>query len=293
MIAHTKPNPLDCPICGHSSNFVFVSMHGRPIHECVEHACGHFFTPALQADQGICERDVVIERESDQDFSLYGERNERLLVRLRKLLPEITRPFRLLDFGAGNAHMSRTFKAKLGDSAEIYCFEPNENCHRLYARNGLVHIAALDSIPDGLDLIYMIEVIEHLEDPIAILRFLRSKLGETGKIFLSTPHGSRYERFTNAYETRSHLHFFTETSLNLALDKAGFTPIEFTFVSDMYPKPRGVVRTSVQTLRGWMFKYRSSISSVAKFVVGPDKAAVFQRSFHLVGATRPTGKSEA
>jgi len=228
---------LSCPICNTDSSFIFSSKHSRKIYECANEDCGHFFTPPSANSQGICIRNEDIERESDESMHLFNERNKRLLSLLLGFLKKKEYPITLIDFGAGNAHISRTFKLELGNKAKIYCLEPNPICTGLYKKYGLLHLLTINDLPEKIDLIYMIEVIEHLEDPIATLNILSQHLDKNGLIFLSTPVGRKLESTTNAYDTPSHLHFFTEKSLNLALKKAGLSEIHYKFYPEIYPLP--------------------------------------------------------
>jgi 2-polyprenyl-3-methyl-5-hydroxy-6-metoxy-1,4-benzoquinol methylase len=153
-------------------------------------------------------------------------------------MPKDQPSLKLLDFGAGNAHISRTFKNVLKDDAVIYCLEPNPMCKHLYKKYDLIQITDIKEVPVKINLIYMIEVIEHLENPISILKDLIELLQANGKIFISTPVGELDENLTNAYDTPSHLHFFTEKSLNLALKKAGLREIIYQHYPEMYPLPK-------------------------------------------------------
>ncbi len=225
-----------CPICNSKSRFIFTSKHNNDIYQCENYTCGHFFTPPKSLTQGICIRENLIEKESDEFLQIYDERNARLLDFLIGQLPKFSKKINLLDFGAGNAHISRTFKRILQNNATIYCLEPNLACHSLYIKNDLIQVKKISDLPHKeFDLIYMIEVIEHLIDPLETLSMLRSKLKDGGQIFISTPCGKASERETHAYDTSSHLHFFTEKSLNLTLTKSFFKPIVFNYIPQMYP----------------------------------------------------------
>jgi SAM-dependent methyltransferase len=236
MNINIKNNNI-CPICKSKSNFIFNSKNDKNIFECINIDCGHFFTPPNNLSQGICPRGDDIETESDDYLRTYDERNTRLLKFLRNYLPIDLKKINFLDFGAGNAHVSRTFKSILKDNVNIYCLESNPLCKNLYSKYKLIQLDGVNEVPNHIDLIYMIEVIEHLVDPLEALNALNSKLSNTGHLFLSTPCAEANEKNTNAFDTPSHLHFFTERSLNMALEKCGFEPIFYKFISEMYPFP--------------------------------------------------------
>ena len=232
-----------CPVCGSLANFLFTSKHKKDIFLCESDRCGHFYTPVTQSDQGVCVRDVDIESESNRSLVKFEKRNRRLIEFFRKQLSGFDGK-KMLDFGAGDAHISRTFKNIIGDNAVIYCLEPNPLCKDFYGKYGLVQISDIDSLDVVVDFVYMIEVVEHLTDPIAVLRQLRKKMTGDGYLFISTPLATANEDETNAFDTESHLHFFTTKSLNLALIEAGFLSIESKLIPEMYPNiwDRGLVR---------------------------------------------------
>jgi len=78
-------------------------------------------------------------------------------------------------------------------------------------------------------LIVLNEVIEHLNFPNSDLQSLNRVLKEgSAAIYIATPLGETHisSNKTGAYNTDSHLHFFTRKSLNMSLEKAGFTPLD-------------------------------------------------------------------
>jgi SAM-dependent methyltransferase len=159
----------------------------------------------------------------------------------------------------------------------IYCLDANPLCEGLYPKYELNQVKSIQELPENVDFIYMIEVIEHLNDPISTLKVLRNVLKPGGMVFFSTPVGKRREVSTNAYETPSHLHFFTPTSLNLALKASGFTQVDFGFYPEMYPLPA----------RSRMFR---RVMTHAKFSIKQllnKLPNTKNRLGHLVGLTRP------
>lgn len=263
----------NCPICKSDSAFIFITKHSRKIYECANKKCGHFFTPILKEAQGVCVREEDIERESDESLKSFNERNIRLLNLFRSYLVGVSSPITFLDFGAGNAHISRTFKRELGDDSIIFCLEPNPLCKGLYEKYGLIQIKNIEDLPNEINFIYMIEVIEHLEDPTATLLKLKSCLTKDGTLFISTPLGSSKEKSTNAYDTPSHLHFFSHQSLNLTFSKAGFKTIEYKLYPEMYPISKNPI---VRIFKKIKFKVKQLINSIKKI----DKIT------HLVGFTK-------
>ena len=274
---------ISCPICNSDSYFLFNSKHNKKIYNCVNQDCSHFFTPITKINQGVCSRLEDIEEESNAFMLNFNERNEKLLKLLLNSIEKDNRnsKFNFLDYGAGNAHISRTFKNKLNKNVNIYCVDKNTNCKDLYKKYDLIYIQSLEEIKDKVDLIYMIEVIEHLEDPITELKKLSKILKSDSKIFITTPVGRKKESETNAYDTISHLHFFTEKSLNLTLKKAGLLEIiEYKYYPELYP---------TISLKG---KIKNFIKYLLNFKFFERKDTAFNEVGHLVGFSKlPNGIS--
>jgi 2-polyprenyl-3-methyl-5-hydroxy-6-metoxy-1,4-benzoquinol methylase len=226
--------------------------------------------------QTVCVGHEDVQKESDESLKVYDERNRRLLSAFEKYLPGGSRRMTFLDFGAGDGHVSRTIKGLMEDRCVIYCLEPNPSYEGLYRQYGLIHVKGLAAIPEEIDFVYMIEVIEHLVDPISTLRNVRQILSTAGTVFLSTPEGSEDPRQTSAYDAPAHLHFFTGPSLGLALSAAGFEQMELRHHPDMYPPPpkRGVKHVLY------------SVKSLAKPLLLPLVRRHVKHG-HLVGFTKP------
>lgn len=177
-----------------------------------------------------------MELQAAADAPKYRERNSRLFAFWRSK-GFISDGMKVLDFGAGGGHIPIQLREEM-PSVSIDCAETDERSCAWLRENGLRVV----SEPEGpYDAAYMVEVLEHLDDPVWTLRFIRHSL--RGKLFLSTPAGEvRFGvRKTKAYDTPEHIHFFTPASLRLALVSAGFSEVRFMVVNAMYPERRPVV----------------------------------------------------
>jgi 2-polyprenyl-3-methyl-5-hydroxy-6-metoxy-1,4-benzoquinol methylase len=92
----------------------------------------------------------------------------------------------------------------------------------------------LDEPPASADAIVLLDVLEHVVDPLDALRRLRPLLGDDGILVLSTVNVAglharlRGERWP--WLIRPHLHYFTPTTLHSLLRKAGFRMVEWSLV---------------------------------------------------------------
>jgi cyclopropane fatty-acyl-phospholipid synthase-like methyltransferase len=177
--------------------------------------------------------------EVDADFeeSMYAERNERLVAfwEERQL---VTGGSRILDVGAGTGHLARSVRRRL-PGIDIHCVEESVTLRDRLDHQGFAVSQNLDAISSdrSFDAVLLIEVIEHVPDPVDFLNRLRGLLDPKGQVFLTTPCGElrNGSRATNAYDTPEHVQFFTEKSLRLAVEKAGFSSITYEYIDALYP----------------------------------------------------------
>lgn len=129
-----------------------------------------------------------------------------------------------------------------------------------------MQVTEIDSLNDTIDLIYMVEVVEHLTDPVFELSQIRKKISSTGTLFIGTRLGQMNESETNGYDTELHLHFFTPKSLNLALTKAGFSSIDYVQVPEIYPTVwnRGILRGLAASARN-LFRVKRNYGHLVGF----------------------------
>ena len=142
---------------------------------------------------------------------------------------------RLLDIGAAQGALLEE-AARMGFAAEgvDHC-EANVSAARSKGL-AVTHAAAEDlSVRDTFDVITMMDIIEHLQDPLGVLRMAYRGLKPGGELVVYTPNhraavvvlskvlhaaGIRYP--VQEIFGRNHLVFFDDRSLPLALEKAGF-----------------------------------------------------------------------
>ncbi len=84
----------------------------------------------------------------------------------------------------------------------------------------------------SFDAAAMFEVIEHLRDPIAVLRAAHAALKPGGRLIVSTPNLDALSRLVLGLDwavlsPAEHLYYFTETTLGAALRAAGFARVRF------------------------------------------------------------------
>ena len=154
-----------------------------------------------------------------------------VVARLRELLRPLLRPgrqTRLLDVGFGAGALLKA-AAELGFDAHGIETSPmavaQARSHGLSAEEGDFRVAPW---PDAsFDVVCMIELIEHLPEPLAFLRKARQSLAPGGMLFLTTPNGASLSARLlgpqwSVVAPPEHLQLFSPRSMRRALAAAGF-----------------------------------------------------------------------
>lgn len=129
---------------------------------------------------------------------------------------------RMLDVGCGNGAMLRAFAAVAGQW-ELNGFEPHLASDReIYAIPGVrqVWTGALADTGGAYDLLTLSHSLEHVENPIAYLAELRSRLSPSGRLLIQVPYfpDSPYDLLVT-----DHCTHFTVGLLDMVLRRAGYT----------------------------------------------------------------------
>jgi O-antigen biosynthesis protein len=153
---------------------------------------------------------------------------------------------RILDVGCAAGAMGIGLKKKLG--AEVWAIEINPEAAK-QAENCLDRVIlskaqdAVPHLPDNFfDTIIFADVLEHLEDPEAMLAVVKEKLSWGGEIIASVPNIRHWSILKDLLEGRwdyveagildtTHLRFFTRKSLLELFQKAGYSVIELRFTT--------------------------------------------------------------
>ncbi len=251
-----------CPVCRSNEIRPLATLRHMPYDRC--RGCGFTFTNP-QAPDAI--------RSAFYDSSFYT--NYRHLEDLRRLddpyysismytdagrLAELVtdaRPISVLDFGCGTGSFLALLRDRFG-VGEVDGLEISEEGRRIAERAyGLEVAATASDLPrHEYDFALLLEVIEHVPDPHAILAELVDLVRPGGKILITTPAvdnvlGRRLPRQCAHYTAPSHISLFTEASMRRLLDAHSLRPV--TIETD----PEFGVATAVARLLFYSLDYLS------------------------------------
>ncbi|TVR16982.1 MAG: class I SAM-dependent methyltransferase [Planctomycetota bacterium] len=211
----------ECPWCG--GNDLVVNQNRWRCNNC--HSIGYVEMPSPERLSNI--------------YAEYGDSDRNASLAMGGTTPNIARSLLnaagwragdgpVLEIGAGMGVMTKTM-AEMG--AEVTVIEPYCSTDFL-AMGARHHYRDVSEIPleQSYSWIIVIEVIEHVFDPVAFLSQLGSRLLPGGKILLTTPNaaGSRAKRegFTwSQIMNLTHLNLFSPHSLAVAARQAGFESV--------------------------------------------------------------------
>jgi SAM-dependent methyltransferase len=134
-----------------------------------------------------------------------------------------------MDYGAGKGYLSRAMANRGG---KVLAIEPYGGAVDREISSPVLWHKSLDDIPGELkfEWIFLVEVIEHMLDPVNELSSLRERLVPGGKLVITTPNARGWRAKKDGFKWReaqnpTHITLFTEASLKSCMNTAGFSKI--------------------------------------------------------------------
>lgn len=224
-MAATESRP--CPACGSASGKALGDANGFAIRGCA--GCGTLLTEQLP-----------VAEEAKDYGSFYGEaRNvpvpEFVLGRLEETVASLERYRsglnRWLDLGCGTGTLLRAAERGGWDALGTEVAPAAVEAVRAAGLQAVLgETGDLDLPAAGFDVVSMVEVIEHVHDPDALLADAARLVRPGGALYLTTPHGrslsARVLRISwSAITPPDHLQLFSAGGMRAALRRAGLTPV--------------------------------------------------------------------
>ncbi len=177
---------------------------------------------------------------------------------------------RLLDVGAAHGYLaaelgSRGFRVTGIEADCVLGAEAARHCHEFLA---LDLDGALPRFPEPFNVMIFGDVLEHLKNPLAVLRQLTASLNENGAAIISLPNVAniyvrlnlllgRFDYQDRGILDRTHLHFFTRKSFRQFLEAAGLEPLELTATPIPLPlvvpkRYQGKLFSALHSMNAWL-----------------------------------------
>jgi 2-polyprenyl-3-methyl-5-hydroxy-6-metoxy-1,4-benzoquinol methylase len=220
-------NIKECPLCSSTKRRLFetIENEGKRVSFHICHRCGLVYqSPRMDESElrQFYEREYRIERQEtedpiDKDVQMQDARASAILEMIQPHLPIVTRH---LDVGSSSGALLKRLHEQY-ECASVGV-EPGEAYRRFSKSQGLKVYPSLAALTEAneapFDLISMLHVIEHVEDPVHTLRSLReSKMEPGGYLLLEVPNLIDHECLE-----LSHLYAFTRSTLRETARQAGF-----------------------------------------------------------------------
>lgn len=142
-------------------------------------------------------------------------------IDLFKFANEVDPQDRVVDFGCGGGFILDALVAGEKIGVEI-----NPASVAVARQKGLKIVASLSDIPDGwADVIISHHALEHVDDPLGVVKAMLAKLRRGGKVVIVTPSESFKMRFRDD-DPNYHLFTWSPSNLGNLLKRAGFSQID-------------------------------------------------------------------
>lgn len=237
-----------CPVCGSASFLEFTVGFDYELLTCKNpwrfvkcDRCTHLWLhprPAISALPVIYPKTYYAYNYEKQINSL-AVRGKELLdgMKMRTILRHLSRPpGSYLDVGCGDGRFLRAMERKGVPRNRNYGLELDENVVKPLQKQGFAvwceRVEDCETIPKAsVDLITMFHVIEHVDQPTAVIRKLADWLSPGGIVALETPNVDSLDarlfknRYWGGYHFPRHWNLFSPPTLTRLLGDAGLTVV--------------------------------------------------------------------
>ncbi len=236
--ADSEKETTSCPLCKSSTDSI-IHTFGE-LHIVLCRNCGlRYLNPRIKesAMRKRYEQKAYFSGEDGSGYDNYHVQElslrltfRRFLKNLKKVIPQAEN---LLEVGCGYGFFLDEAKDFFPSLTGI---ELSAEAGRaaLETSGAQIHIGTADSLPTDtkdFDVIIMLNVIEHIYEPVRFLLSLRERLASGGVMVLATPDiGSFWYRIMKkrwpSFKLPEHVAFYDKKTLADLLERAGFQPAE-------------------------------------------------------------------
>ncbi|MDD5032960.1 MAG: cobalamin-dependent protein [Candidatus Pacebacteria bacterium] len=210
---------ISCPLCGDSGVFSWKKKEKFEVLKCKKCDLGFVapdFLPEDYRNQYLEDKSSRVEyyKSADDCDGWYFRRN---LKKLEKFI----KPGSILDIGCSVGTFLKEAQKKGWQAAGV---EPNLKAAEIAQKYGKVYSDFFDENfgASGFSAVHMSDTIEHLSNPLAVLKTARGILSEKGILMVTTCDMDSFLGKAYQIKPREHLFYFNKKSLRRILEQSGF-----------------------------------------------------------------------
>lgn len=152
------------------------------------------------------------------------------LLNLFKFREHIKRDDILIDFGSGGGYLLENIDCKEKIGIEI-----NDVARKDALKRGINSVKLIEDIKDSYaDIVISSHVLEHIENPLEVLKTLRKKLKKGGKIIFVTPFDNSMKVY-KINDINNHLYTWNKQNLGNLFKEAGYRNIKIKIIRSKWP----------------------------------------------------------
>ncbi len=234
----------NCPLCDADSYDTVFIKSGFPHVRCIE--CELVYvTPILSRE----EYEKLWEAEDSWESILENEHQIRMQALEANYSIDVAGLYldhtngnglRICDVGCGPGTLLDEANKR---GYDVMGIEPNKRCHARLAEKHIDFIGDFfplrQDVSDKFDCLFMLNVLEHMQDPLQIVFEAKQLLKPSGLLYLSVPN---IDAFVNrimhekagVFGGHSHVQFFNKKTLGALMETTGFEILEYeTIITEL------------------------------------------------------------
>lgn len=270
---------VNCNLCNADDTFLVTTQNGYKVVRCK--SCGLVYVNPRPDNEALKHLYDEYHQRNGKDVNdwakLMGKNFKEILLFLNKALPD---KGKLLDIGCGYGHFIEIMKRQ---GWSVYGIDLSPKV-LLYAKEKGLDVleTSIDdvSFPDEyFDVVTAFYVLEHVTNPLHVLKNMYKMLKPCGILVLRVPHTTPIIRIlsffrikNNLYDTPYHLFDYSPEIIIQLLKKAGFSSVKVTPGSPTIPA--NVFEMIVSVVSGSLSKFLFAISA-GKFLLPGISKTIF------------------
>ena len=164
--------------------------------------------------------------------TIMNTRMDQAYRRLKKVKPYVNKNTKLLEVGCAAGSFIKAIKPLVRECFAVELDSENADFVRKKLNIEVFEKPIENLNSDKYDIICMWHVLEHVNDPIKVVKKLMSMLNKNGVLFIEVPNIFdplltlyKLEEFHKFYYQSPHLYYFSPTTLEKIIHRAGYKPI--------------------------------------------------------------------